>query len=103
MKNPTMFGMNGNTAMIGGEAGDEAILPLNGFYDTLDKKLNSLNKETINYEKMTECFIKALTKVDSGIYMDGSLVGIQSAEAVKEKNDKTEIRNMRLRGELDYV
>lgn len=103
MKNPTMFGMNGNTAMIGGEAGDEAILPLNGFYDTLDKKLNSLNKETINYEKMTECFIKALTKVDSGIYMDGSLVGIQTAVAVKEKNDKTEIRNMRLRGELDYV
>lgn len=28
MTNPTMFGMNGNNAMVGGEAGDEAILPL---------------------------------------------------------------------------
>lgn len=28
MTSPTMFGMNGNNAMVGGEAGDEAILPL---------------------------------------------------------------------------
>ena len=29
MDSPTMFGMNGNRAMVGGEAGQEAILPLN--------------------------------------------------------------------------
>ncbi|MGT2755369.1 hypothetical protein [Streptococcus ovis] len=29
MTAPTMFGINGNNAMVGGEAGDEAILPLN--------------------------------------------------------------------------
>lgn len=29
MKNPTAFGMNGNNLMVGGEAGAEAILPLN--------------------------------------------------------------------------
>lgn len=29
MTNPTVFGMNGNNAMIGGEAGNEAVLPLN--------------------------------------------------------------------------
>lgn len=103
MNDPTMFGLSGNTAHIGGEAGPEAILPLNPFYDTLDKKLNSINRETIDYDKMTECFIKALTKVDNSIYMDGNLVGIQSASAVKQKNEKTEIKNMRLRGELDYV
>ncbi|UIB81210.1 tape measure protein [Flyfo myovirus Tbat2_7] len=28
MTSPTMFGINGNNAMVGGEAGDEAILPL---------------------------------------------------------------------------
>jgi len=28
MTKPTLFGMNGSTAMVGGEAGDEAILPL---------------------------------------------------------------------------
>lgn len=103
MTRPTMFGMSGNTAHVGGEAGDEAILPLNGFYDHLDKKLNSLRTEGINYEKMTDSFIKALTKADNSIYMDGEMVGIQTASSVKRKNDKTEIRNMRLRGELDYV
>ena len=29
MNGPTVFGMNGNNAMVGGEAGEEAILPLN--------------------------------------------------------------------------
>ncbi|MCK1202929.1 hypothetical protein MXZ84_10005 [Streptococcus uberis] len=29
MTKPTLFGMNGNRAMVGGEAGSEAILPLN--------------------------------------------------------------------------
>ncbi|WP_147408668.1 MULTISPECIES: hypothetical protein [Vagococcus] len=29
MQDPTMFGMNGNSMMVGGEAGPEAILPLN--------------------------------------------------------------------------
>lgn len=29
MTGPTMFGINGNRAMVGGEAGEEAILPLN--------------------------------------------------------------------------
>lgn len=43
MTRPTMFGMSGNTAHIGGEAGPEAILPLNTFYKHLDKKLDSSN------------------------------------------------------------
>ncbi len=40
MTNPTMFGMNGNNAMVGGEAGAEAILPLDGFYRRLDSMLS---------------------------------------------------------------
>ena len=38
MRNPTVFGMNGSNAMVGGEAGAEAILPL----DLLWKKLREL-------------------------------------------------------------
>ncbi len=38
MTSPTMFGMNGNRPMVGGEAGDEAILPLN------DKVFSSIAK-----------------------------------------------------------
>ena len=32
---PTLFGFNGGRAMIGGEAGAEAVLPLDEFYDNL--------------------------------------------------------------------
>lgn len=41
MTNPTLFGFAGNKAMVGGEAGPEAILPLNNFYKYLDKKLDN--------------------------------------------------------------
>lgn len=40
MTDPTVFGMNGANAMVGGEAGAEAILPLDGFYKNLDDMLN---------------------------------------------------------------
>ena len=36
MTNPTVFGINGNSLMVGGEAGDEAILPLAEFYNKLN-------------------------------------------------------------------
>lgn len=41
MTDPTVFGMNGANAMVGGEAGAEAILPLDGFYKNLDDMLNN--------------------------------------------------------------
>lgn len=39
MDGRTIFGMNGMSLMAGGEAGPEAILPLKGFYDKLEKML----------------------------------------------------------------
>lgn len=39
MTQPTIFGMNGDTLMAGGEAGKEAILPLDGFYKNLESIL----------------------------------------------------------------
>lgn len=35
MTRPTIFGMNGASAMVGGEAGAEAVLPLSQFWDKL--------------------------------------------------------------------
>ena len=51
MTNPTAFGLVGNTILAGGEAGDEAILPLSGFYDNLDKFLDEKlsNNQNITY------------------------------------------------------
>lgn len=39
MKRPTMFGMNGGFPMVGGESGTEAILPLDRFWNTLERYL----------------------------------------------------------------
>lgn len=41
MDNPTVFGMNGGNVMAGGEAGPEAILPLEPFYTKLTQILDS--------------------------------------------------------------
>lgn len=53
MTNPTVFGINGNSLMVGGEAGDEAILPLAEFYNKLnsilDKKLDAVQKSQAVY------------------------------------------------------
>lgn len=53
MTNPTAFGINGSSLMVGGEAGDEAILPLTEFYNKLnnilDKKLDAVQKSNIVY------------------------------------------------------
>lgn len=38
MTKPTIFGMNGNNLMVGGEAGNEAVLPLN------DKTLGAIGR-----------------------------------------------------------
>lgn len=47
MTQPTMFGMNGNKAMVGGEAGAEAVLPLDPFYNYMDSKLDSIANRPI--------------------------------------------------------
>ena len=72
MKSPTLFGMNGSSLMAGGEAGPEAILPLKGFYNQLERMLDhKLN--TSGMEKYLSIIADNSTK---GIYLeDGTLVG----------------------------
>ena len=75
MTNPTVFGINGNSLMVGGEAGDEAILPLAEFYNKLnnilDKKLDTVQKSNIvyvtnhTYIDGDEIASKTVSKVDA--------------------------------------
>ena len=48
MDGPTLFGMNGSNAMVGGEAGPEAILPLNTFYKKFTSILDDKFTENIS-------------------------------------------------------
>ena len=57
MTRPTMFGMNGTKAMVGGEAGAEAILPLDMLWSKLAQIMNNQNSnakpEINNYVTVT--------------------------------------------------
>lgn len=73
MTNPTVFGINGSSLMVGGEAGDEAILPLAEFYNKLnnilDKKLDAVQKSNIVY-------------VTNHTYIDGDEVASRTVSRV---------------------
>ena len=69
---PTVFGMNGSSLMVGGEAGKEAVLPLKGFYDQLEHILSS----RMNTGKMEQYLAVIANNSSKGIYLeDGTLVG----------------------------
>ena len=48
MTNPTAFGMNGNNLMVGGEAGPEAILPLDTLFDKMNDMFDNQNRTIAN-------------------------------------------------------
>lgn len=78
MTRPTVFGMNGNNLLAGGEAGAEAILPLAQFYSELgnmiDKKLDAIASESVTYVYVTldgdEISTKTATRVERKIVKD---------------------------------
>lgn len=72
MNRPIIFGMNGSSLMAGGEAGQEAILPLSGFYKQLEAMLDS-KMNTAGMERYLAIIADNSSK---GIYLeDGTLVG----------------------------
>ena len=60
--NPTVFGINGNTLMAGGEAGAEAILPLAEFYTKLN---NMLDRKFEAVQRMQGVYVENHTYIDS--------------------------------------
>ena len=72
MTSPTIFGMNGNSLMAGGEAGPEAILPLNGLYTKLEMMLDS----KLNMSGLEKYLAVIADNSEKGIYLDsGTLIG----------------------------
>ena len=94
---PTIFATP-NAGMQGvGEAGAEAILPLDSFYNHLDNKLESIVRATaIDYDKMASCMAYALGNV--GMYMDGKKVGQLTSKTVDDDITARKSRLNRLGG-----
>ncbi len=94
---PTIFGTSAGLQGVG-EAGAEAILPLNGFYRHLDKKLNE-NKNNIDYNRMAKCMVKAFSNM--AILMDSKTVGKTTYRTVQDETNKNKKRMDRLAGVVD--
>lgn len=75
MTNPTIFGFNSstNSAMVGGEAGPEAILPISNLREYVrEEMINVMSSyNAIDYNKMTQAFITAIQALAIKLNIDG--------------------------------
>ena len=80
---PTIFNTRAGLQGVG-EAGPEAILPLNSFYDHLDTAIAGVNNN-IDYDRMTQSFINAMQTIDLQVVMNSAKV----AECIAGDMDRT--------------
>ncbi|HEP3064053.1 TPA: hypothetical protein VCJ93_001384 [Streptococcus pyogenes] len=102
MTSPTLFGMNGNRAMVGGEAGDEAILPLN------DKTLAGIGKgivdatggesESVEVLHLILGVLEEILDKDLDVYLDSDTLVGKTYRKYQAKITASDARNLRLRG-----
>lgn len=99
---PTVFGANGGNLMAGGEAGNEAVLPLND--RTLgaigEGIVNAMAKRTGNSDDNREVIrlLNVIANKSTVIEMDHRLVGELTAKSVKATNDRYENMVRRVNG-----
>lgn len=72
LMNPTMFGMNGNKAMIGGEAGPEAVAPISTLTGYISDAVNTNNHDD---ELISEIAGLREDVRNMRVVMDGQTVG----------------------------
>jgi len=75
MTQPTVFGAQGTTLFAGGEAGDEAILPLAPFYQSLSTMLDA------KFEQLQQSYRIQVTVVNE---MDGEVIAEKTTELVAD-------------------
>lgn len=86
---PTVFGMNGNNLMVGGEAGKEAVAPLSDLMDYVRQAVAEQNQESlIMFNQMIE-LLAIIAQKDNSIYVDGdNLTNVLSKRMNDLKNKK---------------
>ena len=85
MTKPTLFGMNGNRAMVGGEAGAEAILPLNkstlgAIGQSIANTMNTSNNINVNLSGVT-------IREEADLNRLANVVGNRIAEELQRKTN----------------
>lgn len=100
LNQPTIFGMNGPNAMVGGEAGPEAVAPISTLMDYVRTAVQEGNSTGgIDYSRlltvMIEAFSQAIVKTgmnNMGFYLDKE----KFADAIAGAGDKVDGQRMML-------
>lgn len=97
MTQPTIFGARNNTLLAGGEAGQEAILPLDNFYNYLDSKLDKFMQEDATASEVRR-LSNIVSKLELRLDIDGrEFTRTAIAPNQDELDDYNTTRNMKLK------
>ncbi|MCK1227807.1 phage tail tape measure protein [Streptococcus uberis] len=105
MTAPTLFGINGDRAMVGGEAGPEAVLPLNSktlgqIGQGIQNATSDENSAIVSLLSQMVDLLDELLDKDIDILIDGDSVVAKTWQKTQEKIEFSNKRNKRLRGEV---
>ncbi|WP_051221217.1 hypothetical protein [Eremococcus coleocola] len=102
MTMPTIFGQNGGQLLGGGEAGPEAILPLNKKnLSVIGDRINAAssgNDEVVEWLATIAGLIRTLSDSEGSVNIDGQMVASVLLPHIKYLDDLSTNRNKRIRG-----
>ena len=81
MTDPTLFGINGAKAMVGGEAGAEGIIPLSTLWEQIDKFADKIVSGVMSNNNNNQ-------DLTVNLLLDGKIV---TATVVKNINNQTRL------------
>lgn len=83
---PTVFGMNGNNLMVGGEAGKEAVAPLSDLMDYVRQAVAEQNQGNVALLAQAVELLSVIAQKDTNAYLDGQLVTARVTD-LQSQND----------------
>lgn len=83
---PTVFGMNGNNLMVGGEAGKEAVAPLSDLMDYVRQAVAEQNQGSVALLAQAVELLSVIAQKDTNAYLDGQLVTARVTD-LQSQND----------------
>ena len=100
MHQPTVFGMNGPNAMVGGEAGPEAVAPIETLMDYVRTAVaEGMGNNSVDYNRLFRIMVEAFTQAiiatgmnNMAFYVDKEKLG----QAMAGTNDKIDGQRMKL-------
>ena len=99
MTRPTLFGINGNKGMVGGEAGDEAILPLDTLWGKMKDVVSAVVENKVVKRESRKSLSKEAVSKRSGrttynkyeVHMNVDIESIDSLKKLKNLLDELDL------------